>query len=298
MDPLGEDIRKELTVRLLRGPGGRLQVRHLLPRQREVARHVVEDAGLQGIRALDEALDQGAWVKLQQHLAGAAATNAGQMLWELLFGDGDGWQQVLGQVCGAEVRNPTRHAVRLRIWTEDPLLLAVPWRLLAFQGKALLDHGWTMEAVQDERCEGVLHLSPPLPILVLAPEYPGWPDIGSAVHVDALKDVLERLSPRCVHPDYFQAVRDREALATALAGMRPTFLYYYGHGEALKDQLCLRLGVKELLPMADLKRMMNGAYPKVAFLNGCMTGATGWHSAGHQLGPDVKVVITNRTTAW
>ena len=187
---------------------------------------------------------------------------------------------------------PSRHPVRLRVWTETPALLGLPWRLTTWSGRWLVDDGWTFEVTTEVVPQFRAILPLPCRILVVAPGHRGMVDIGTDDHLKNLFEVLG-----APYQGLWHRARSRRDLAAALPAMCPDVLYYYGHGAIIGGQLCLACGgpdePRDPLLVAHLRQLMQQHAPKLVYINGCMSGASGWHSAGHQLGPTVPMVVSN-----
>ncbi len=263
----------------------------------------VEFQGRAGPEALEGLLDRGLETELEVHFTGARLAEVGHLLFALLFGKQEEWGPLLRglfQEPDGPQPNPPRHPVRVRVLCDDPLLAGLPWRITAWQGKWLMDSGWTFEAVTGEQAERHVELRAPCKVLMIAPRC-GQP-LDTDDHYLDLKETLLRFSSHYEDENYLGRVETRWQLADALRGMRPQLLYYYGHGAVDGGQACLVLGEEnagpQLLTMNDLWRMLRETPPAAAYLNACMSGAAGWHSAGRQLIPEVACVVANRTTVW
>jgi len=145
----------------------------------------------------------------------------------------------------------------------------------------------------------------PCPLLVVAPRYngSGMQPIGTESHLAALRQAL----PRQFHngagsPAFYRVVHTPDEVRNAFTGMNPRVLYYYGHAELRGGQVCMLMtgssGEPEPVNALDLKQLMAGHFPHMAYINACKSGAGGWYSVGYQLSPEVPVVIANATTSW
>jgi hypothetical protein len=263
---------------------------------------------MHGIEAIHAVLDRGQEHILEEYLAGKAALDAGAALFEVLFPSDAHWQAVIRRVRGLrpdslELVLPTQEWVRLRICTAIPHLQALPWRLLSWEGHFLVDHNWTMEVVPTIQVQTRVKLTVPCKLLIVAPQYRGMTNIGTERHVASLKRALSDRFSGFDSPLLWRVVHNRKQLASALLGMQPDILYYFGHGSLQAGGLpSLELGDSEedvdYLLLSDLLRMIKTKPPLVAWMNGCMTGAKGFFGAGHQLVQDVPIVISQRTTAF
>jgi hypothetical protein len=257
-----------------------------------------------GLAAIHGVLARGDRAELEDRLAGGDLDRAGAALFEALFGAEAQWGPVLRsafqQPEPKPQPDPCRDALRVRIQTRDPILQGLPWRAAMWSGRLLIDDGWTFEVCVDRDPTERVSLKAPGSILVIAPDFPGMPPIGTEAHVRALADLVESLGPVDPASPRMVVARSLSEVERALRGMRPDMVYFYGHGDIEDDQLRLLLGDRRAEPtlMRDFARLLRELPPRVVFLNGCQTGQAGWHSAGAQLLPEVPVVIANATTAW
>ncbi|MEE9149901.1 MAG: hypothetical protein V3U27_21195, partial [Candidatus Tectomicrobia bacterium] len=77
----------------------------------------------------------------------ARANPTGDDLFDTLFGSPETCEHVLKSLFGAaaEPARPIRHAVRVRIQTDAPILADLPWATMTWKSNALRDSGWTFE---------------------------------------------------------------------------------------------------------------------------------------------------------
>ncbi len=305
--------RHELTVRLARD-GDALHAVYHRPTYGPIAERrapwtpgadVLRVAGAAGLDALGALLDRGHAAELVEHLTEGDLSRVGGLLFEALLGEREHWEPVLRGVfeLGPAGRpNPIYGPVRLRVCADDGLLGGLPWRLTTWRGQLLCDHGWTFEATALPEPSRHVDLPTPAKVLVLAPACAGAEDLETDTHLAALREALLRVSPHYASAAFLRVEQTRDGLLRGLRGMHPHVLYYYGHADVRGDQACLLLGGRDDRPdplrMGDLRRILAANPPLVACLNGCKTAASGWHAAGHQLGTDVPLVLSNRTTAW
>lgn len=255
-----------------------------------------------GLDAVTAVLDAGDPRTLVRHFTQSDLVELGHMMFYTLLGNSDRWEPVIRALFdehGDPRPNPPRRSVRVRIWTSVDELVDLPWRLTAWKGKFLVDSGWTFEVVAAAQPGPDVEFETPCPILVVAPWFANMDDIDTDVHIEALR---QSLPPQYITPTHFRVVRTRSEIRDAFLGMRPHVLYYYGHAELRGGQVCLLLGDRtggaDAINALDLKQLMAGQYPYLAYINACKSGAAGWHSVGYQLAPDVPVVVANPTTAW
>lgn len=316
--PAGPAGERRLTIRIQRTDEGLLHVSYLVPVFGQLAEAApfdlatlagkIQHEGHSGIAALNRLLDRGDEADIQQFLTGARVTGedgVGSLLFRLLFPEQAAQRTVLGHLFGVEpeaATSPVRYGVHVRIWTDEPDLTGLPWRLTAYHGHLLSDSGWTFAVSPDAIRAQHVDLPALCRILVLAPEVRSLPALGSQAHIEDLRAQLRSAMPQQATDDFFHVVQNRAELDRAFGGQSFDVIYYYGHGCLHLDQACLRLGdtlsLDDLLTIADLKQMMRGHFPHLLLLNGCLTGAAGWHSAGHLLTPEVPVVVCSRTIAF
>lgn len=255
-----------------------------------------------GIDGINAALDRGDMHELIHYFTRERLVEVGHILFTVLFGNSERWEPVLRELFNEHSGprpNPPRYGVRVRISTSVKELVDIPWRLCAWKGKFLADSGWTFEVVTYLRPSQDVEFETPCPILVMAPTFRGMDDIGTAQHLQALRQAL----PEQYHTAaYFRVVKTRAETRDAFLGMNPRLVYYYGHAELQGQQLCLLLGDEdddvERVIADDFKRTVAGHFPQMAYINACKSGTGGWFSMGYQLSPEVPVVIANATTSW
>lgn len=264
---------------------------------------VLPDGGARrGLDAITEILDAGEAHELLATFTQSDLVELGHVLFYTLLGPVERWEPVIRAVFDehGDVRpNPPRRSVRVRIWTSVDALVDLPWRLTAWNGKFLVDSGWTFEVVTAAEAGPDVDFETPCPLLIIAPRFAGMDDIGTEEHLHGLRQALP--APYLT-PTNLRVVASRAELRDAFLGMHPRVLYYYGHAEIRGGQVCLLLGDErgpaDAINAFDLKQLMSGHYPQLAYINACKSGATGWHSVGYQLAPDVPVIVANPTTSW
>lgn len=308
----GRRVRYQLTIRVERC-GEELLRTYVVPGFGVVREHKAPLASLgamyrvgdeQGLVALSNVLTRGDQAELEEHLRGGALDRAGAALFEAFFGDENVFGPVLRRAFqrtddGVRI-DPIREALRVRICTLDPLLHGLPLRAMTYGGHLLVDHGWTFEVSRDEHPTEQRDFAAPGSILVVAPEYEGMPSIGTDAHIRALTRLIESLAPGHTSTPKFHVVQSLREVTVAMVGMNPDLVYYYGHGDSDGDELFLLLGQGSLerVPMRDFARQVKQFAPSVVVLNGCKTGQAGLQSGGHQLLPEVPLVVSNATTAY
>lgn len=311
------DERLKLTI-LLERSGELLQVSYYDAKNRRIGEgpaelswatigerfeRVMQDGSTRrGLDAITEILDAGQAHELIEKLTQGDLVELGHVLFYTLLGSSERWEPVIRTLYDehGDVRpNPPRRSVRARIWTSIDALVDLPWRLTAWKGKFLVDSGWTFEVVSAAEHGPDIGFEAPCPLLVIAPMFAGMDDISTEQHLQSLRQALP--SPYLTATN-FRVVQSRDDVRDAFRGMHPRVLYYYGHAEIRGGQVCLLLGdgsgPADAINAYDLKQLMSGHYPQLAYINACKSGASGWHSVGYQLSPDVPVVVANPTTSW
>jgi hypothetical protein len=220
-------------------------------------------------------------------------------MFTLLFGAETEWEPVfrrLFQQPAPQPRpNPILASVHLRICTEEPLLLALPWSLTTWNGYRLSgEQGWTFTTTGVlDPTEDVI-TSTPCPVLIVAPAS-GTPDPH---HPQAISEALRQIWPTGRHADYVRQVGTRRELENALSGMRPHLVYVYGCGGRTGNQPGLLLDDGWLsLNMLNGWFKQHSPHPAVVFLN--VTGLTdAGLTPGQALGGSVPLVIWRRVSEW
>jgi len=233
-----------------------------------------------------------------------AGADCGRALGRVLLGGPERWgpllRAVYGTAEGAAQPTPLFAPVRLRIATTDALLAGLPWRLSTWQGRSLVEAGWTIEGTEVEEPLHDESTTAPAGFLAVLPQAAGaGPDPG---HEKALRELLEKVWPTQQKAGYFRAVRTREQLANALKGLRPHILYTYAQGEVNGDRPELLLdGPRgtERLATAALPRLFAdaGHRPAVVYLNTAGLASSRAPSPGSLLG-GVPLVLWRRLPEW
>lgn len=301
------DERRELTVKLARvGP---LLTRAYHLRDFSIEGPSVEWSSLgadfrfgdsTGLDAIAMLLNRGKAPELIEHFSQGNLSKAGDVLFRALFGERESWEHVLRNLFDqpdGPAPTPIRAPVRVRVCTTDPVLSSMPWRATAWEGRRLVHERWTFEVTLEEKARADVRLPARCRVLVIAPQRADLDALGTDAHLAQLREALTRVSAHYADDGSIRITRTHAETKHALAHMEPEVVYYFGHGEVIEGITCLLLEGEQPMSMADLKQAM--AVPaRIVFVNGCMTGAGGWESAGHQLTPAVPLVVSNRTTAW
>ena len=223
-------------------------------------------------------------------------------LFELLFGAETEWEPVfrrLFQRPDPQPRpNPIFAPVRVRVCTEETLLLALPWGLTTWNHHRLSQQGWefTTTGVSDPNQDCAT--STPCPVLIVAPSLAAGGAAPDPHHPQAISEALRQLWPTGRHSDYVRHVRTRAELERALCGMRPHLVYVYACGIRTGNQpgLLLDDGWLSLTELAGWFEQYP-PHPAVVFLN--VTGLTDSGLTPSQaLGNSVPLVIWRRASEW
>ncbi len=198
----------------------------------------------------------------------------GDQLTALLFGgDPELCDQILAVACGREDQTPEtpiRYPLRIRLLTDDPHFMQLPWASISYQGIALKDYGWTVELssqpVPDERPPLSNHgITMPGPILLTfsLSEY-------RTDHFDDLVGLFKALWPK--RSALFEA-RDLEELASEFKERTPRLFYYFGSGfwdkraKSYFLEMPSRNGQVTELAIEQLADYFASKGPQVVFLN-------------------------------
>ncbi len=269
----------ELTVELTLD-GDRLTIRYHLPGREPIAHAESSWADartrLEPIRRVGDGGDPAAVDAL---IAGAAA-GCGQVLFDALFGGVERWEPVLREVFARPLDtprpNPAFAPVRLRICTTEPLLIGLPWRLAAYDGRLLAGDGWVIASTGVVDPVDDVTTTAPSSVLIVAPTTTPSPvAAGAGVtavpgHPQAVADLAVQMWPTGREPGFVRIVKTRGQLDNALRGMRPHALYVYARGELEKGAPSLVLGEGgDRLPLERLGEMFEraGHRPDVVYLN-------------------------------
>lgn len=195
--------------------------------------------------------------------------------------------------------------VRFRVVVNDDAedIVRLPWALLARDGTFLCANGWSVGLCH--RPDAKDYELPPSPrILAVVPEPAGEEGTGAEEHLEQLEELLGSADPLLVRGEHFHVARTWEQFRDLSREIRPSVLYYYGHGEGdpASSHLLFEGPNKELkpVPLADVAHHLRhiGGAPLLAYINCCHGNAGGVLGAGWQLGTFIPAVLTNRTTAF
>lgn len=209
------------------------------------------------LEPLGALLDRGSAFELDRALG-----NCGGDLFDALFGGEEHWEPMFRtlfhQPAPGPRPNPILRPVRLRICTDEPSLLGLPWRLTAWKTHPLIDQGWTFMTAADSDPSAVGRTAAPSAVLLVTPSAP-----------KALEEAFDAVWPRPEPPGYLRAVRTGSQLRNALSGMRPHLVYIEAALDAPGGRPSLTLPADagpEPLPIADLALWMQAQQPPPAVL--------------------------------
>ncbi|MCP4667013.1 MAG: hypothetical protein GY849_11675, partial [Deltaproteobacteria bacterium] len=208
----------------------------------------------------------------------------GESLFRLLFGGEAQWEPVFRTLFNVQDPkisrpNPTFAPVRLRICSEDPRFLSLPFRLTAWNGRTLVNDGWeflTSHVIDPEQDH---ELSTPCNILMIAPEIETTSFTPDPIHEKAVEDVIKDVWAKGKEWDYLRTARTKGEIKNALEGARPEIIYVYGPAavKAGRPFLILesRKGRHDYLALTEFAEIVgrSGARPSVIYLNVSWTNA-------------------------
>ncbi len=192
---------------------------------------------------------------------------SGAQLFQALFGPETAQWQSISRILFQQQTAPTpiRAGVRLRICTEEPLLLGLPWRLTSWNDHPLVDNNWEFTTSHQEDPSTDVTTTAPSNVLIIALQSEVKGITSDPAHSQAFIDTLCKVWPskNSNEPEYVRVVRSKQALQNALQVMAPHLVYVYG-----------QLDGKEALNLVELARLLHAqqAQPAVIYLN--VTGLT------------------------
>ena len=263
--------------------------------------------GKSGLDALNHILDVGTESQLDDFFTNKSARSIGEVLFDTLFGAQETWVEGLRNFFEIDSHfpdpHPTQRGLRVQVMSEDPLLRGLPWKLARWKSTLLLDVGWSFETTDVEHKLDTVVVPEKCSILVVAPNYVDEKPIGTHSHIQSIREIMASYSEIYRGNDgYLKVVGNRLQIEDALRNGGVDLLYFYGHGKLQSEELSLVVENAEDIEKSDhvqfedLKRWMNGRYPKIAYFNGSHLGMSGNQSAFYQL-EEVPIVIANRTAA-
>jgi len=221
--------------------GSELHCAYYLPGNDPFLRTTRSWAALEAeIAKFDAILDSGDTGRVGGLLAGAL-DHWGQRLYELLFGLPEAqvdsiFRQAFHQPADARP-TPLRAPLRLRIATDLPELLRLPWRLTVWQGQLLGVNGWEfLPGVEpDPRTDPVT--SAPSEVLLLVHGAGAGRE-----HLQRLQQCFQTIWPyRENEPGYLRWAASARDLERVLAGQSPHLVYVHAPVAARGGEFCLEL---------------------------------------------------------
>ncbi len=254
---------------------------------------------------LVRALDDGDEAQVRAALLPGSPLSRDEALFRLLFEDRAGWDaltpELVGAGPGAPPPSPTRHAVRLRVCSDDRQLAGLPWRRTVWQGHLLTDtHSRWSFALADEPEPGVdVRTAAPSTVLVLAPECGPLRPAERELHEAALQELVTRAWSSSRPRDVLEVVRTRAGLEESWTAMRPHLLYVLARRVVRRGQPCLLLDAgagEEPLPLAALAELFAEAryWPAALYLNVEGPVSPEVPEPGEVFGRDVPFVLWRR----
>ena len=175
--------------------------------------------GRTGLAAVNHVLSRGDERDLARLLTGSAVTGEqglGRLLYSILFPNPEAERAVLTHLFGGDDANSApaaiRHGVTVRIWTSEPELLGLPWRLCCWKANLLADHGWTFAVTHEPAQSLPVRLSALSRVLVVAPMVQSLVPLNTQAHIDELRTQLSTGLPAQGKDEWFRVVHDREGL--------------------------------------------------------------------------------------
>jgi len=214
----------------------------------------------------------------------------GEKLFALLFGEGDDdcSGQILQQLLHRKAEpTPISDPVRIRLQTQDPCLLNLPWRQTCWQGILLLEHGWSFEHVRHLTEDAMITLRLPEPLLYITDE------AEQNHHALGFEEIIDRHWVN--HPDLLQRGDDEKQIHAVLASRYPACVYYCGQAERIKGQLHLQLADQSTIALSTLAQAWQKQPPKVVFLNLVNTTLLSNHASDQQALDGVALTIVQPT---
>jgi hypothetical protein len=300
----------ELSVHLRR-EGGTLHVDYELPGRGMLAPRALPWPEVQArLDPIADALDTARPAVLANAIA-KAPTDWGQALFEVLFGAPQDWQPVLRalfhQAEPQPAPTPIRSPVRLRVVATDGLLVGMPWRLLAWNHRLLIQEGWVVHMAPTSGAHAEPFSSAPFHVVVLAPLDTLEEGGVVAQHLTALREVLAQAWPATEPRNVLRIVGSRKELEHALAGMAPHLLYVVARMDFRAGRWFLPLNGKrggDFLDLDDLPQLLKvaGSTPAVIYLNTSVPDAGSRHPLSEPparpLSPPASLVLWRRLHEW
>jgi TIR domain len=156
------------------------------------------------------------------------STELGARFFEILLGGDRDWPSVLRKALGEEVHSPVRHALRVRIVTDDALLRILPWAITSWRHYPLAEQGWTFEIAASSQPNPYIRLDTPCTAAMISAEPSGLPPLGSDAHHAGLEAIFGQAWNHPPRKPYLERART-VAAATTMLQSAPRLLYLYTH---------------------------------------------------------------------
>ncbi len=214
-------------------------------------------------------------------------------------------QHLFAETFGRLKHFETERDIDLRICVDagDEHLAALPWPLLARDGQFLVSsRGWTVSLVAGGELQEV-ELPPAPKLLVVIPEPRDYNTSGES-HRDALRRLLEEVSPRQAGPECLHIASTWDEYRQALEHKTFDLVYYYGYGPGTETESRLAFAgdngkaeIKAMRDFADALRVNGQSHRKLklVYVNCCGGDSGGLLGAGRQLADVAHCVVTNRS---
>jgi hypothetical protein len=199
--------------------------------------------------------------------------STGVKLYKILFGETeDTLYQLLQEIKGGDSSIPLTPAhgpVRVQIRTNDPGLIAQPWKETSWNEEPLVKRGWTFEFqhpdIRRDRALHTLEIITPCRVLIFIPELVHFSNSIIEPHINTLQHCFDD-AWNLVQDDIL-ITRSSDEFKTFLHTKRPDIFYYFGASTEDKGDIRLLLGRDDesLTPgqIADLWSIP----PKIVYIN-------------------------------
>ena len=222
-------------------------------------------------------------------------------LFEALFGglDEHKCRAIFARACGRDAAdsNASRHPIRLRIYTTDPLLARLPWHQTAWNQEALHKSGWSFELSPFDPADGFpsppVQIRTPLPLLLILPDAVQQSSELVERHYADLTACLNS-----IWSDQPVTKPERYARWQVLCDNKPftaeQIVYFFGSAAADSGRLRLNFTDADSVNLDALKSLWDYSPPKIVFLNICCDPTADWTAAAASLSRAVPLVIVQR----
>ena len=313
--------RPTLTIELIR-EGPKLVRKYYVPgstalkrmrivdEERDIGTHCAY-GGLRGIDAVRAVLVETSGEELRQNLSGDRLDGVGHLLFDVLFGiqAAPGRDRDLKEILRATFKeqdsdrspSPRDKPLRVRILAREYDLAALPWQATMWRTSVLTQwpNPWTFEIVSKVEMMEEHLLNLPARILIIAPILPRATTesanglAGTSMrHVSALEAFFKRMHPSNDVRITWTIWETKKLLES----FTPHVVYFFGHGEVdVKDRKLKLVFADDKEVVRDVAAWFKTPHQSVyvLFVNACLSGQAGWHSAWSQMRDVAPVVISN-----